>query len=92
MSAELKMFNKMKKEAEKLEKSSLRSNPSTSNDDFGENIDHTDLEYRLDYQLKDAGGLTSGYIAMITSHTSYWTNKDIACFILSHLHPSLHET
>ena len=52
----------------------------------------SDLEYRLDYQLKDVGGLTSGYIAMITSHTAYWTNRDIACFILSHLHPSLHET
>lgn len=92
MSAELKMFNKMKKEAEKLEKSSLCNMPSSSTDRLEDSIDQTDLEYRLDYQLKDAGGLTSGYIAMITSHTSYWTNKDIACFILSHLHPTLHET
>lgn len=90
MSAELKMLNRLEKEAEILEKSSLNNCPN-SNTSL-EDIDKTDLEYRLDYQLRDSGGLTSGYISMVTSHTSYWTNKDIACFILTHLHPSLQET
>ena len=41
MSAELKMFNKMKKEAEKLEKSSLSNIPTSSNNGLEDNIDHT---------------------------------------------------
>lgn len=50
-----------------------------------------ELEYRLDYQLRDSGGITRGYISMVTSHTSYWTNRDIACFLLTHLHPVLQD-
>ncbi|KAL4237730.1 Phospholipase ddhd1 [Mactra antiquata] len=90
MSAELKMFNKLEKEAEILQKSSLVNCGSLSSS--LENFDKTDLEYRLDYQLKDRGGLTGGYIAMLTSHTAYWTNRDIACFILTHLHPRLQDS
>ena len=41
MSAELKMFNKMKKEAEKLEKSSLSNIPSTSSNGLEDSIDQT---------------------------------------------------
>ncbi|XP_052768948.1 phospholipase DDHD1-like isoform X2 [Mya arenaria] len=52
---------------------------------------NTDLEYRLDYTLQESGGITRGYISVVTSHTSYWTNRDIACFILTQLHPSLQE-
>lgn len=90
MSAELKMLNKLEQEAEILEKTSLANcQPQSSS---MEDIEHTDLEYRLDYQLRDSGGLTSGYISMVTSHTSYWSNKDIACFILTHIHPRLQDS
>ncbi|WAR19275.1 DDHD1-like protein [Mya arenaria] len=84
MSAELKMFNRLEKEAEKRDPTPLMANSH-------DNIDHTDLEYRLDYTLQESGGITRGYISVVTSHTSYWTNRDIACFILTQLHPSLQE-
>lgn len=90
MSAELKMLDKMQKEAEIYEKSSFTDIQKQTIS--MEEIDHTDLEYRLDYQLRDGGGLTSGYISMVTSHTSYWTNKDIACFLLTHLHSGLQDS
>ena len=41
MSAELKMFDKMKKEAEKLEKSSLNSVPTSSSNGLEDSIDQT---------------------------------------------------
>ena len=41
MSAELKMFNKMKKEAEKLEKSTMCNIPNTSTSGLEDSIDHT---------------------------------------------------
>ncbi|KAL3874040.1 hypothetical protein ACJMK2_037104 [Sinanodonta woodiana] len=80
LSAELKMLKKMERRAKDVEKFS----PSPKSD--LNDIDHTDLEYRLDYQLKETG-IHSGYIAMLTSHTAYWNNKDVAYFILTHLHP-----
>ena len=43
MSAELKMFDKMKKEAEKLEKSSLNSVPTSSSNGLEDSIDQTGI-------------------------------------------------
>ncbi|XP_074662444.1 phospholipase DDHD1-like isoform X1 [Tubulanus polymorphus] len=48
--------------------------------------EHTDLEYRLDYQLQE-GSLENSYLAVLTSHTAYWTNQDIGLFILTNVHP-----
>ena len=43
-----------------------------------------DLEYRLDFQLKE-GKMESTYLATLTSHTSYWSNCDVALFVLSRI-------
>lgn len=51
----------------------------------------TELEYRIDFQLKEQR-MENSYLAVLTSHTSYWTNKDVAYFLLTHLHPELQET
>lgn len=53
-------------------------------------IDQTDLEYRIDYQLREAS-FSNSYISMLTSHTSYWTDRDVAFFVLSHIHPELQD-
>lgn len=45
-----------------------------------------ELEHRLDFQLKE-GKMENSYIAALTSHTSYWTNMDVALFILSQIFP-----
>lgn len=44
------------------------------------------LAYRMDYCVRESG---NSYIAAVTSHTSYWANKDIAFFVLSKLFPEL---
>ena len=44
------------------------------------------LAYRVDYCVRESG---NSYIAAVTSHTSYWTNKDIAFFVLTKLFPEL---
>ena len=44
------------------------------------------LAYRMDYCVRESG---NSYIAAVTSHTSYWTNKDIAFFVLTKLFPEL---
>ena len=49
-----------------------------------------DLEYRIDYQIRP-GSFSNSYISMLTSHTSYWGNKDLAYFILTHLFPYLED-
>lgn len=49
-----------------------------------------DLEYRIDYQLREAS-FSNSYISMLTSHTSYWTDRDVAFFVLSHIHPELQD-
>ncbi|XP_056022566.1 phospholipase DDHD1-like isoform X2 [Ostrea edulis] len=84
MSAELKMLEKMEKDVQEIEKHIKERK------DVLQEIDHTDLEYRLDYQLREAS-FSSSYISMLTSHTSYWTDRDVAFFILSHIHPELQE-
>jgi len=45
----------------------------------------TDLEYRLDYVLRE-GNLTSTYLSVLTSHTSYWSSPDCAAFVLMQLY------
>ena len=44
------------------------------------------LAYRMDYCVRESG---NSYIAAVTSHTSYWGNKDIAFFVLTKLFPEL---
>ena len=46
--------------------------------------DDPTLDSRLDYMLK-VRTMESAYIATLTSHTSYWTNLDIALFILTQI-------
>ena len=49
-----------------------------------------ELEYRLDFQLREQR-MENSYLAVLTSHTGYWTNKDVAFFLLTHLHPELQD-
>ena len=44
------------------------------------------LAYRMDYCVRESG---NSYVAAVTSHTSYWANKDIAFFILTKMFPEL---
>ena len=46
------------------------------------------LAYRMDYVLRETGNT---YIAAVTSHTTYWSNIDVANFMLSKLHPELEQ-
>jgi hypothetical protein len=46
------------------------------------------LAYRMDYMLPERGNT---YIAAVTSHTTYWSNVDVAQFMLSKLHPELEQ-
>ncbi|XP_062596955.1 phospholipase DDHD1-like [Saccostrea cucullata] len=84
MSAELKMLEKMEQDVQEIEKHIKERK------EILQEVDQTDLEYRLDYQLREAS-FSSSYFSMLTSHTSYWTDKDVAFFILSHIHPELQE-
>ena len=45
-----------------------------------------ELEHRLDYQINE-GKMENVYISAVTSHTSYWSNQDVALFILQQLFP-----
>ncbi|XP_059177908.1 phospholipase DDHD1-like isoform X2 [Physella acuta] len=49
-----------------------------------------ELEYRMDFQLREQR-MENSYLSVLTSHTSYWLNKDISYFLLTHLHPELQE-
>jgi len=46
--------------------------------------DDQTLDSRLDYILR-VRAMESAYISTLTSHTSYWTNLDVALFILTHI-------
>jgi hypothetical protein len=46
------------------------------------------LAYRMDYCVRESG---NSYVAAVTSHTSYWANKDIAFFILTKMFPELEQ-
>ncbi|XP_013412513.1 phospholipase DDHD1 [Lingula anatina] len=65
---------------------SEESKGTLSIDEVLRNMEHTELEYRLDYMLKE-GKMENQYISAITSHTSYWSNQDVALFVLTHLYP-----
>lgn len=46
------------------------------------------LSHRLDYILRDSiGGSASNYLSMLYTHTSYWSNYDVAYFIYTQLFP-----
>ena len=42
----------------------------------------------MDYVLRETGNT---YIAAVTSHTTYWSNIDVANFMQSKLHPELEQ-
>ncbi|KAK6633658.1 hypothetical protein RUM44_004265 [Polyplax serrata] len=44
------------------------------------------LDYRLDYILRESN-LGVSYLSALTSHTAYWTNYDVAYFILTQIFP-----
>uniref|UniRef100_A0A183CHZ1 DDHD domain-containing protein n=2 Tax=Globodera pallida TaxID=36090 RepID=A0A183CHZ1_GLOPA len=44
------------------------------------------LPLRLDFQIQP-GAVPNGYWAMLRSHFSYWTNMDLAAFILNAIYP-----
>lgn len=51
------------------------------------------LNHRLDYILRDSiGGSASNYLSMFYTHTSYWSNYDVAYFIYTRLFPELDKT
>ncbi|GFN82833.1 phospholipase ddhd1 [Plakobranchus ocellatus] len=84
LSAELQMMNTIGKASE----------PKCDDDNVSytslEDLDKTELEYRLDFQLREQR-MENSYLSVLTSHTAYWTNKDVAYFLLTHLHPELQE-
>lgn len=44
----------------------------------------------MDYILRDSiGGSASNYLSMLYTHTSYWSNYDVAYFIYTRLFPEL---
>ncbi|XP_050421113.1 phospholipase DDHD1-like isoform X2 [Adelges cooleyi] len=46
------------------------------------------LNPRLDYVLRDSiGGSASNYLSMLYTHTSYWSNYDVAYFVYTRLFP-----
>jgi hypothetical protein len=56
-------------------------------------IFHLVLNHRLDYILRDSiGGSASNYLSMLYTHTSYWSNYDVAYFIYTRLFPELDKT
>lgn len=47
----------------------------------------------MDYILRDSiGGSASNYLSMLYTHTSYWSNYDVAYFIYTRLFPELERT
>ncbi|KAK3733023.1 hypothetical protein RRG08_002625 [Elysia crispata] len=83
LSAELQMMNTMGKSAD------LKPNGDGAYTNLAE-LDKTELEYRLDFQLREQR-MENSYLSVLTSHTGYWTNKDVAFFLLTHLHPELQD-
>ncbi|GFS17842.1 phospholipase DDHD1 [Elysia marginata] len=83
LSAELQIMNTMGKSAD-LKPAGDGAYTSLAD------LDKTELEYRLDFQLREQR-MENSYLSVLTSHTGYWTNKDVAFFLLTHLHPELQE-
>ncbi|XP_049941476.1 phospholipase DDHD1-like isoform X1 [Schistocerca serialis cubense] len=51
---------------------------------------HIKLPHRLDYLLRETN-LGGSYLSALTSHTAYWSNYDVAYFVLTRLFPHLEE-
>ncbi|XP_035703200.1 phospholipase DDHD1 isoform X2 [Folsomia candida] len=64
-----------------------REESNSSPEDFANEIPN-DIEYRMDYVLKESN-FTSTYLAALTSHTSYWSSLDAAFFVLCRLYEDL---
>lgn len=85
LSPELKELKKMETEAKKLEEMTPEPIPSSSL------ANAPKLSNRMDFQLKESS-FESSYLSVLTSHTAYWSNQDVAFFILSHIYPELQES
>ncbi|VEL36497.1 unnamed protein product, partial [Protopolystoma xenopodis] len=46
--------------------------------------DQPELEHRLDFQLRESR-YENFYVSLLTSHTSYWSNTDVAMFIMTNV-------
>ena len=44
-----------------------------------------DLEHRIDFELRE-GMVESRYWSAVTSHTAYWSNLDVALFLLTFIY------
>uniref|UniRef100_T1JGN6 DDHD domain-containing protein n=1 Tax=Strigamia maritima TaxID=126957 RepID=T1JGN6_STRMM len=49
----------------------------------------TEMDTRLDFVLREGNMDSFGYLAAFTAHTCYWSNYDVAYFILNYLHPGM---
>ena len=67
-------------------KGSQQYNPGAMPTETVQLPDGKRLAYRMDYCVRETG---NSYKAAVTSHTSYWSNKDIAFFILTKMFPEL---
>uniref|UniRef100_A0A6A7G0P5 Phospholipase DDHD1-like n=1 Tax=Hirondellea gigas TaxID=1518452 RepID=A0A6A7G0P5_9CRUS len=52
------------------------------------NCDQLSESKRIDFVLRE-GSMESSYISALTSHTNYWSNFDVAHFLLTILYPHL---
>lgn len=85
LSPELKELKKMENEAKELEEMGPEPIPTCSL------ANAPKLNYRMDFQLKESS-FESSYLSVLTSHTAYWSNQDVAFFILNHIYPELQES
>ncbi|XP_039302029.1 phospholipase DDHD1 isoform X2 [Solenopsis invicta] len=67
----------------------VREGPSSPTPDSNPSIrPDQELAQRLDYVLR-AVGLGRNYLYTVTAHTAYWSNYDVAYFVLTRLFPTL---
>ncbi|KAK7086335.1 Phospholipase ddhd1 [Halocaridina rubra] len=75
-----------------LMKGNKKSDSGTSSQDAGSALQNTvGLPDRIDFVLRE-GSMENSYISAVTSHTAYWTNYDVAHFILSIMYPDIQPT
>ncbi|ELT99325.1 hypothetical protein CAPTEDRAFT_197144 [Capitella teleta] len=80
LSAEMTVFDRVEK---------VTSDCDDDDDDwvnYDVMFERTELEHRLDYQVKE-GKMENSYLATLTSHFSYWSNLDLALFIMTQIFP-----
>uniref|UniRef100_A0A2C9K0T3 DDHD domain-containing protein n=1 Tax=Biomphalaria glabrata TaxID=6526 RepID=A0A2C9K0T3_BIOGL len=91
LSAELQILNKMSRPQELTDMKKEMQYTDPDQLDKTAMLAHLfKLEYRIDFQLKEQR-MENSYLSVLTSHTSYWTNKDVAYFLLTHMHLELQE-